>query len=116
MRPFSKLALLALVAMAALPALAKQPRTTDTLEANADMLSMPAMVSGILVVKTCATCKELTLQASASTQYVIGKQQVTFNEFAAFTRSNGKSFVAVSYEVASARLLRLTAPSSTPAR
>ena len=114
MRPFIQLALVALVAVAAVPASARAPITSDTIEASAHMLSMPATPDGILVVKTCPTCKGVTLKATADTLYLLGKQQVSLQDFSAFTRSNGDAFVAVSYELSSTKLIRMTA--SLPTR
>jgi hypothetical protein len=115
MRSLFKLVLLSLVTIAALPIAAKQPRATDTLEASASMLSMPSVADGILVVKVCQDCEAITLRASATTQYVLGKEQVTLREFSIFARDNGKAFVAVTHDIAGTRVLRLTASLPTPA-
>ena len=108
MRPFTRLALLILVAVAALPLSAKQMPTSDTIEATANMLSMPSTDDGILVLKTCPTCKSVTLRATSNTQYILGGKDVSLKDFSAFARMNGNANVTLAYDVPSSRLLRVT--------
>jgi hypothetical protein len=109
MRPFIHFALCVLVACAAAPASALAPITSDIIETSADKMSMPATSDGSLVIARCTQCPPTTLQATAATVFMIEKKTVTLKEFAAFTRSNGSAFVAVTYDKSTRRLLRLKA-------
>jgi hypothetical protein len=116
MRALTRFALLIVLAAAVLPASAREHSTADIVEASTSMLTMPAVVDGILVVKTCATCKERSLRATANTQYLLGQQRVSLQQFTTFVRENSDVFVAVQYDTASALLLGLKASPTTPAR
>jgi hypothetical protein len=117
MKALTRLALLILTAVAVVPASARQLPTSDTKEASASMLSMPASESGLLLVKTCGSCKGITFRASAQTAYVIGQKRVSLQDFSAFVRENGNAFVAVRYDIAQSLLLSLTAsPLTTSGR
>jgi hypothetical protein len=117
MRALTRFALLIVLAAAVIPASAREISTVDIVEATTSMLTMPAVADGILVVKTCATCKERSLRATANTRYLIGQQQVSLQQFSAFVRDNSDVFVAVHYDTASTLLLGLKAsPTTTSAR
>jgi hypothetical protein len=117
MKALTRLALLILTAVVIVPASARQLPTADTKEASASMLSMPASEDGLLLVKTCASCKGATFRASAQTTYLIGQKRVTLQQFSAFVRENGNAFVTVRYDIAQALLLSLTAsPPTTSGR
>ena len=117
MKALTRLALLILIAVAVVPASARQLPTSDTKEASASMLSMPASQDGLLLLKTCASCTGTTFRASAQTAYVIGHKRVSLQEFSAFVRENGEAFLAVRYDIAQKLLLSLTAsPPTTSGR
>ena len=70
----------------------------EVFEARASMLSMPAVAEGVLVVQTCAECKLLSLQASAGTRYLLGRQAVSLKELSDYVRTHGNAFAALNYD------------------
>lgn len=109
MRAFIRIFVCVLLAAATAQAFARVPITEEAIETSADMLSMPASSDGTLVIARCTRCTPTTLQASAATEYAIGKQKVTLQDFAAFVRSNPRAPIGVMYDTSTRRVIRLQA-------
>jgi hypothetical protein len=86
---------LALTAVAAPAALrvVEQAVETSTLS-----ISLPDRDSGSIAVKSCASCKPMLLRLTPSTQFMVGKSQVSYAEFSALARSAADRNLGVFYD------------------
>jgi hypothetical protein len=110
MRAFIRIAVCALLALAAAQSsFARVPITEDAIETSADKVTLPGSTDGTLVIARCEQCPPTTLQAGAATEYRIGKEKVSLQEFAAFLRSNPYAAVGVTYDKNTRRVIRIRA-------
>lgn len=74
---------IALMVAIALPAGARPPHavTEDGHEFTASMFTLPSSTAGTFSVLRCTTCTRQSFTLSVTTQYFIGKGEVTFAEF-----------------------------------
>ena len=84
-----------LVAASALPAHATLRMLEQGVETSASMLLLPQRPDGTLQLRACPGCALQTLQASAATLYIVGRQSVTLAEFAALLRDHPDLNVSV---------------------
>jgi hypothetical protein len=91
----SHIAAVVLLGLGSLPALAQIRVIELTHEAVPSQLTLPRAADGELTLQLCATCKVLRLRASASTRYLIGREEVTLADVTRYLGQHRMATVVV---------------------
>ncbi len=100
----------AAVALAAAPSSVGRIKATEqAIEALRDQVLLPSDATGVLVVTPCRGCTPVSLTASASTQWKIGKEPVSFARLRDHIRTTPQVQLVVFYNKSLGALTRVVA-------
>jgi hypothetical protein len=86
------------------------------LEGHTDTVVLPTIIGGTVVIKGCTACKVSSLRTDATTQYFVGRSQVTLPELLALLRKEpGRRSLTVFYKVSEPLTTRIVvSPNAGP--
>lgn len=110
------IAAIVLLASGSLPTLAQMRVIELAHEAMPNMISMPRAAGGELTISPCPSCKTMRLRVDDKTRYLVGNDEVSFQDMSRFLIQNPMAPVVVMQRKSEPVVTRIVVSSTTRAK
>ncbi len=85
-----------------------------SIESSTNTITEPLVAGGLLMARSCLSCRSLPLRMNAQTELFIGKRAVSVTEFNKFLNAGGTYSLLISYDKKASTVVRLLVKANLP--